>query len=85
MIRRLSAAIVICAFLATQTISAQTPAVALAQSGLPVGTGIYDPSIDAKVEALLRKMTLEEKIGQPSSTPRANPPAPAPDAPTTTR
>jgi len=64
MIRRLSAAIVICAFLATQTISAQTPAVALAQSGLPVGTGIYDPSIDAKVEALLRKMTLEEKIGQ---------------------
>jgi len=64
MIRRLSAVIVICAFLATQTISAQTPAVALAQSGLPVGTGIYDPSIDAKVEALLRKMTLEEKIGQ---------------------
>ena len=64
MIRRLSAVIVICAFLASQTLSAQTPAVALAQSGLPVGTGIYDPSLDAKVEALLRKMTLEEKIGQ---------------------
>jgi len=64
MIRRLSAVIVICAFLASQTALAQTPAVALDQSGLPVGTGIYDPSLDAKVEALLRKMTLEEKIGQ---------------------
>src|SRR6476469_8134241 len=64
MIRRLSAVIVICAFLASQTTLAQTPAVALDQSGLPVGTGIYDKSIDAKVEALLRKMTLEEKIGQ---------------------
>ena len=27
-------------------------------------TGVYDPSLDAKVETLLRKMTLEEKVGQ---------------------
>ena len=40
-----------------------------AQSGEPASvpdarTGIYDPSLDARVEALLRKMTLEEKVGQ---------------------
>ena len=40
-----------------------------AQSGAPASatdarTGIYDPSLDARVEALLRKMTLEEKVGQ---------------------
>jgi hypothetical protein len=31
---------------------------------VPVGTGIYDPAIDAEAEALLRKMSLEEKVGQ---------------------
>ena len=40
-----------------------------AQSGEPASvpdarTGIYDPSLDARVEALLGKMTLEEKVGQ---------------------
>src|SRR5689334_12471784 len=32
----------------------------------PVGitSGIYDPSLDARVDALLGKMTLEEKVGQ---------------------
>jgi len=64
MIRRLSALIVLGALLASQSTFAQAPAVALAQSGLPVGTGIYDKSLDPKVEALLRKMTLEEKVGQ---------------------
>src|SRR5262249_24242487 len=29
-----------------------------------VSTGIYDPSLDARVEDLLSKMTLEEKDGQ---------------------
>jgi beta-glucosidase len=35
-----------------------------AASPVPVHTGIYDPRINAKVEALLKKMTLEEKVGQ---------------------
>ena len=40
-----------------------------AHSGAPASapdarTGIYDPSLDARVETLLRKMTLEEKVGQ---------------------
>jgi beta-glucosidase len=34
------------------------------RSGVPVRTGIYDPAIDAKVEALLRRMSLDEKVGQ---------------------
>jgi len=34
------------------------------RSSVPVRIGIYDPAVDAKVEALLRKMTLEEKVGQ---------------------
>src|SRR6188474_1022808 len=40
-----------------------------AQSGAPISaidvrTGIYDPGLDARVESLLGKMTLEEKVGQ---------------------
>src|SRR3954447_24559468 len=34
------------------------------RSAVPVRTGIYDPAVDAKVESLIRKMTLEEKVGQ---------------------
>ncbi|HWN07069.1 MAG TPA: glycoside hydrolase family 3 N-terminal domain-containing protein [Steroidobacteraceae bacterium] len=33
-------------------------------SAIEARTGIYDPALDARVEALLRKMTLEEKVGQ---------------------
>ncbi len=33
-------------------------------SALVTRTGIYDPALDAKVEALLSRMTLEEKVGQ---------------------
>jgi beta-glucosidase len=33
-------------------------------SAIVARAGIYDPSLDARVEALLGKMTLEEKIGQ---------------------
>jgi len=31
---------------------------------LPSGAGIYDPSLNPKVQSLLRKMTLDEKVGQ---------------------
>jgi beta-glucosidase len=35
------------------------------KSGIvPQRTGIYDPGLDARVEALLGRMTLEEKVGQ---------------------
>lgn len=41
----------------------------LAQSAAPTpaidaGAGLYDPSLDARIEPLLSKMTLEEKVGQ---------------------
>jgi hypothetical protein len=48
-----------------QPLVAHTGRVASApRPGIPVPTGIYGPSLDAKVEALLRKMTLEEKGGR---------------------
>jgi beta-glucosidase len=48
-----------------QPLVAQTGGAASASpQRIPVRTGIYDPSLDAKVEALLQKMTLEEKVGQ---------------------
>jgi beta-glucosidase len=51
--------------LVLQPLVAQTGGTASAhRQGIPVRTGIYDPSLDAKVEALLPKMTLEEKVGQ---------------------
>ena len=51
--------------LACQPLAAQTGgATSAPRSKIIVRTGIYDPSLDAKVEALLRKMTLEEKVGQ---------------------
>jgi beta-glucosidase len=48
-----------------QPLVAQTGGAASASpQRVPVRTGIYDPSLDAMVEALLHKMTLEEKVGQ---------------------
>jgi beta-glucosidase len=44
-------------------IAGQTQAPAVSGSVVPQG-GIYDPSLDSKVDALLRQMTLEEKVGQ---------------------
>src|SRR6476661_4302701 len=64
--QRLLAAIFVYATLVWQPLVAQTGkgGRSTPRSTVPVGTGIYDPSLDAKVEALLRKMTLEEKVGQ---------------------
>jgi beta-glucosidase len=65
MTRQLRAVVVSCVVLVCQGLRAQTGAPSLApSSGVPVRTGIYDPGLDARVEALLRKMTLEEKVGQ---------------------
>src|SRR6266446_6384549 len=64
MIRKLSAAIVLCFALAWHSLEAQTRVAAFHHSTVPVRSGIYDTSLDAKVEALLGRMTLEEKVGQ---------------------
>jgi beta-glucosidase len=65
MIRKLCSAVFLCVALAWHPLGAQTGVAALVhQSTVPVHSGIYDASLDAKVEALLSKMTLEEKVGQ---------------------
>jgi beta-glucosidase len=43
---------------------AQEPANQTVFRGLPVRSHLGDPAIESKVEALLKKMTLEEKVGQ---------------------
>jgi beta-glucosidase len=63
MIRKLRAAIVLCVVAICHLLGAQTTTSAR-RPGIPVRTGINDSTIDVKVEALLRKMTLEEKVGQ---------------------
>src|SRR6202140_3742334 len=62
---RLLAAIFVYATLVGQRLVAQTGGGGSASpSRIPLRTGIYDPSLDAKVEVFLRKMTLGEKVGQ---------------------
>src|SRR5271157_4075068 len=46
------------------SISAQSPKKPSAFHGVPVRSTLTDPSIEKKVDALLRQMTLEEKVGQ---------------------
>jgi len=62
MIRKPVIALIFCLLLMRHPLGAQS--VPASKSGVPVRTGVYDPSLDARVEALLRQMTLEEKVGQ---------------------
>ncbi len=63
--RNLHAAFVLCVVVVCHQLGAQTGAATPAAfSGVPARTGIYDPALDVKVDVLLRKMTLEEKVGQ---------------------
>jgi beta-glucosidase len=62
MIRILRVAFLLCVVLSCR-LGAQTGAPSVASS-VSMRTGIYDPVLDLKVESLLRKMTLEEKVGQ---------------------
>ena len=63
--RKLLAAVWLYTMLVWQPSVAQTLGIASAPNPrIPVRSGIYDPSLDAKVEELLHKMTLEEKVGQ---------------------
>src|SRR5262245_35539370 len=47
--------------LASHALAAQPAA---PDSALAARTGIYDPALDARVESLLNRMTLDEKVGQ---------------------
>src|SRR5437667_6929946 len=61
--RILRVAVLFCAVLAGQQLSAQTGSSSV-DSNVRMRTGIYDAALDVKVESLLRKMTLVEKVGQ---------------------
>jgi beta-glucosidase len=64
-VRKLLATIFLLPMLVWQPPVAQTGGVASASSpSIPARTGIFDPILAARVEALLRKMTLEGKVGQ---------------------
>ncbi len=63
--RFLSFLLLTCAVLPLVSSGARSPAVALQDPSPKIIRGsIADPSLDSKVETLLRKMTLDEKVGQ---------------------
>jgi len=61
---RLFLLLIFAASLLSTTLPAQSPKEAAAFWGNPVHSTLANPSIEKKVDALLRQMTLEEKIGQ---------------------
>jgi len=61
MIRKLCTAVTLSVLLMSHVMEAHSDA---PTSAIDARTGIYDPSLDARVESLLSKMTLDEKIGQ---------------------
>ncbi len=61
MMRKLYTAVTFSVLLICHALEAQSDAPTSAHDAR---TGIYDPSLDARVETLLGKMTLEEKAGQ---------------------
>jgi beta-glucosidase len=64
MTRRLRPAVVVCALLIWHSLHAQTSSPSRTPFGAPTATVLNDPRLEARVEALLRKMTLDEKVGQ---------------------
>jgi beta-glucosidase len=62
--RRLIAMIFASAFLFSLGASSQESPHSAKFRGLPVRSNLTTPSIEAKVESLLKQMTLEEKVGQ---------------------
>jgi hypothetical protein len=59
--RKLITAAAVCVLLVSHGAAAQSDARIQA---IEARSGIYDPALDARVESLLRQMTLGEKVGQ---------------------
>jgi len=57
-------AVVVCLLMSCQFVTAQEAASAAASGTLRTHSTLTDPATEQKIEALLRKMTLEEKVGQ---------------------
>src|SRR5579859_3836721 len=51
-------------FVSEQSATAQVPAAGAASESAPLSSNPIDPAVEQKIEVLLRKMTLEEKVGQ---------------------
>lgn len=64
MIRQLFAVVLLEAVLVGSSVPAQIQDSAANTSPVALHSGIYDPALDRRVEALLHQMTLEEKVGQ---------------------
>jgi beta-glucosidase len=60
----LRSAVVACTLMCCQPLPAQTASPALAPSAAAVRSSLSNASSEKKLEALLQKMTLEEKVGQ---------------------
>jgi beta-glucosidase len=63
-IRQLFAVVLLEAVLVGPSVPAQIQDSAANTSPVALRSGIYDPALDRRVEALLHQMTLEEKVGQ---------------------
>jgi hypothetical protein len=72
MIGRLYPAILLYVLRVCCPLRAQTGSPSVEASQVPVATGITDAHVDARVEALLKKMTLAEKILQRPNTGRTS-------------
>ena len=57
-------AFVACILLSCQSLLAQTKSPAVASRSAAVRPSLSDPASEKKLDALLQKMTLEEKVGQ---------------------
>src|SRR5579859_230938 len=57
-------AIVASLFVSGQSAAAQVPAAGAASENAALSSNPIDPAVEQKIEVLLRKMTLEEKVGQ---------------------